>query len=121
MAVAKRTLSKKEQDEIKKKASFSFNIFYFSLSKMLYWALVVFTVFLFILIFCVQEDERAAAEIYEEFLAAFDGGAEGKVKTFVRGGLANASKGKSFAPFSQVITTCHSYYFNCFCSLSALS
>ncbi|KAA0719229.1 U2 snRNP-associated SURP motif-containing protein 140 kDa [Triplophysa tibetana] len=57
MAVAKRTLSKKEQDEIKKK-----------------------------------EDERAAAEIYEEFLAAFEGG-EGKVKTFVRGGIANATKG----------------------------
>ncbi|KAJ8278025.1 hypothetical protein GJAV_G00082950 [Gymnothorax javanicus] len=56
MAVAKRTLSKKEQDEIKKK-----------------------------------EDERAAAEIYEEFLAAFEGG-EGKVKAFVRGGYANASK-----------------------------
>uniref|UniRef100_A0A667YXP3 U2 snRNP-associated SURP motif-containing protein n=1 Tax=Myripristis murdjan TaxID=586833 RepID=A0A667YXP3_9TELE len=57
MAVAKRTLSKKEQDEIKKK-----------------------------------EDERAAAEIYEEFLAAFEGGGEGKVKAFVRGGIANATK-----------------------------
>uniref|UniRef100_A0A9J7XDC0 U2 snRNP-associated SURP domain containing n=1 Tax=Cyprinus carpio carpio TaxID=630221 RepID=A0A9J7XDC0_CYPCA len=57
MAVAKRTLSKKEQDELKKK------------------------------------DERAAAEIYEEFLAAFEGG-EGKVKTFVRGGIANATKGR---------------------------
>lgn len=40
-----------------------------------------------------QEDERAAAEIYEEFLAAFEGG-EGKVKAFVRGGIANATKGK---------------------------
>lgn len=40
-----------------------------------------------------QEDERAAAEIYEEFLAAFEGG-EGKVKTFVRGGIANATKGR---------------------------
>uniref|UniRef100_A0AAY4DCT6 U2 snRNP-associated SURP motif-containing protein n=1 Tax=Denticeps clupeoides TaxID=299321 RepID=A0AAY4DCT6_9TELE len=59
MAVAKRTLSKKEQEEIKKK-----------------------------------EDERAAAEIYEEFLAAFEGG-EGKVKTFVRGGVANATQGTS--------------------------
>uniref|UniRef100_A0A6Q2Y0B5 U2 snRNP-associated SURP motif-containing protein n=1 Tax=Esox lucius TaxID=8010 RepID=A0A6Q2Y0B5_ESOLU len=57
MAVTKRTLSKKEQEEIKKK-----------------------------------EDERAAAEIYEEFLAAFEGG-EGKVKAFVRGGIANATKG----------------------------
>ncbi|XP_037550013.1 U2 snRNP-associated SURP motif-containing protein [Nematolebias whitei] len=62
MAVAKRTLSKKEQDDIKKK-----------------------------------EDERAAAEIYEEFLAAFDGGTEGKVKAFVRGGLANASKDEAAA------------------------
>uniref|UniRef100_A0A1A8I4A6 U2 snRNP-associated SURP motif-containing protein n=2 Tax=Nothobranchius kuhntae TaxID=321403 RepID=A0A1A8I4A6_NOTKU len=62
MAVAKRTLSKKEQDEIKKK-----------------------------------EDERAAAEIYEEFLAAFEGGAEGKVKTFVRGGIANATKEEAAA------------------------
>ncbi|XP_057680758.1 U2 snRNP-associated SURP motif-containing protein isoform X1 [Corythoichthys intestinalis] len=55
--MAKRTLSKKEQDEIKKK-----------------------------------EDERAAAEIYEEFLAAFEGGGEGKIKAFVRGGIANATK-----------------------------
>ena len=45
--------------------------------------------------FCVQEDERAAAEIYEEFLAAFEGGGEGKVKAFVRGGIANATKGIS--------------------------
>ncbi|XP_057190523.1 U2 snRNP-associated SURP motif-containing protein isoform X1 [Triplophysa rosa] len=78
MAVAKRTLSKKEQDEIKKK-----------------------------------EDERAAAEIYEEFLAAFEGG-EGKVKTFVRGGIANATKeeaaadekkGKLYKPKSRVLET----------------
>nr|XP_055058097.1 U2 snRNP-associated SURP motif-containing protein isoform X2 [Misgurnus anguillicaudatus] len=61
MAVAKRTLSKKEQNELKKK-----------------------------------EDEKAAAEIYEEFLAAFEGG-EGKVKTFVRGGLANATKEEAVA------------------------
>lgn len=46
--------------------------------------------------FCVQEDERAAAEIYEEFLAAFEGGGDGKVKAFVRGGIANASKGTTF-------------------------
>ncbi|KAM6908412.1 U2 snRNP-associated SURP motif-containing protein isoform 3-T3 [Lycodopsis pacificus] len=75
MAVAKRTLSKKEQDEIKKK-----------------------------------EDERAAAEIYEEFLAAFEGGGDGKVKAFVRGGIANATneeaaadekKGKLYKPKSR--------------------
>lgn len=46
---------------------------------------------------CIQEDERAAAEIYEEFLAAFEGGGEGKVKAFVRGGIANATKGIRFA------------------------
>ncbi|XP_019897503.1 U2 snRNP-associated SURP motif-containing protein isoform X2 [Esox lucius] len=78
MAVTKRTLSKKEQEEIKKK-----------------------------------EDERAAAEIYEEFLAAFEGG-EGKVKAFVRGGIANATKeeaacdekkGKLYKPKSRFETT----------------
>ncbi|XP_046718759.1 U2 snRNP-associated SURP motif-containing protein isoform X1 [Silurus meridionalis] len=76
MAVAKRTLSKKEQDELKKK-----------------------------------EDEKAAAEIYEEFLAAFEGG-EGRVKTFVRGGIANAAKeeaatddkrGKLYKPKSKIL------------------
>ncbi|XP_006027324.2 U2 snRNP-associated SURP motif-containing protein isoform X8 [Alligator sinensis] len=42
-----------------------------------------------------KEDEKAAAEIYEEFLAAFEGSDGNKVKTFVRGGVVNASKGKS--------------------------
>lgn len=45
------------------------------------------------LTFAMQEDEKAAAEIYEEFLAAFEGGDGNKVKTFVRGGIVNASKG----------------------------
>ncbi|XP_041419321.1 U2 snRNP-associated SURP motif-containing protein isoform X2 [Xenopus laevis] len=72
---AKRTLSKKEQDELKKK-----------------------------------EDEKAAAEIYEEFLAAFEGGDASKVKTFVRGGIVNATKeehetdekrGKLYKPSSR--------------------
>ncbi|XP_029003899.1 U2 snRNP-associated SURP motif-containing protein isoform X3 [Betta splendens] len=83
MTVAKRTLSKKEQDEIKKK-----------------------------------EDERAAAEIYEEFLAAFEGGGEGKVKAFVRGGIANATKeeaaadekrGKLYKPKSRFETPSKSF------------
>ncbi|XP_063298565.1 U2 snRNP-associated SURP motif-containing protein isoform X2 [Pelobates fuscus] len=39
-----------------------------------------------------KEDEKAAAEIYEEFLAAFEGGDASKVKTFVRGGIVNATK-----------------------------
>ncbi|XP_077480074.1 U2 snRNP-associated SURP motif-containing protein isoform X3 [Stigmatopora argus] len=78
LAVTKRTLSKKEQDEIKKK-----------------------------------EDERAAAEIYEEFLAAFEGGGEGKIKAFVRGGIANPTKeetatdekkGKLYKPKSRFET-----------------
>lgn len=60
---------------------------------------------------CVQEDERAAAEIYEEFLAAFEGGGEGKVKAFVRGGIANATKGTTLAlSFSQLdCRTCNCY------------
>lgn len=52
----------------------------------------------------VQEDERAAAEIYEEFLAAFEGGGEGKVKAFVRGGIANATKGTRFLLFTLCIS-----------------
>lgn len=56
--------------------------------------------------FCVQEDERAAAEIYEEFLAAFEGGGDGKVKAFVRGGLANASKGMVFKIYFPVNNNC---------------
>uniref|UniRef100_UPI00398F5762 U2 snRNP-associated SURP motif-containing protein isoform X1 n=2 Tax=Pristiophorus japonicus TaxID=55135 RepID=UPI00398F5762 len=58
MTATKRTLSKKEQEEIKKK-----------------------------------EDEKAAAEIYEEFLASFEGADSSKVKAFVRGGIVNATKG----------------------------
>lgn len=54
-------------------------------------------------IFSVQEDERAAAEIYEEFLAAFEGGGEGKVKAFVRGGIANATKGAPIYPHKVFI------------------
>ncbi|KAK7812208.1 hypothetical protein U0070_010967 [Myodes glareolus] len=71
MSTAKRTLSKKEQEELKKKA---------------------------------------AAEIYEEFLAAFEGSDGNKVKTFVRGGVVNAAKdehetdekrGKIYKPSSR--------------------
>ncbi|MGH0151081.1 UNVERIFIED_CONTAM: hypothetical protein FKN15_027351 [Acipenser sinensis] len=53
----KRTLSKKEQDELKKK-----------------------------------EEEEKAAEVFEEFLASFDGSDDSTVKTFVRGGIVNATK-----------------------------
>ncbi|XP_075717577.1 U2 snRNP-associated SURP motif-containing protein isoform X2 [Rhinoderma darwinii] len=57
-----------------------------------------------------KEDEKAAAEIYEEFLAAFEGGDANKVKTFVRGGIVNATKdeheadekkGKLYKPSSR--------------------
>ncbi|KAM3932207.1 U2 snRNP-associated SURP motif-containing protein isoform 2-T2 [Leptodactylus fuscus] len=57
-----------------------------------------------------KEDEKAAAEIYEEFLAAFEGGDASKVKTFVRGGIVNATKdeheadekkGKLYKPSSR--------------------
>lgn len=67
-------------------------------------------------LFChIQEDEKAAAEIYEEFLASFEGG-EGKVKAFVRGGLANAPKGLIELSFcilysGQVIL--HKPYYKC--------
>lgn len=57
MSTAKRTLCKKDREELKKK-----------------------------------EDEKAAAEIYEEFLAAFEGNNGNKVKTFVHGGVINAAK-----------------------------
>ncbi|XP_069474361.1 U2 snRNP-associated SURP motif-containing protein isoform X3 [Ambystoma mexicanum] len=57
-----------------------------------------------------MEDEKAAAEIYEEFLAAFEGGDVSKVKTFVRGGVVNSAKeeqdsdeklGKLYKPASR--------------------
>ncbi|XP_070609462.1 U2 snRNP-associated SURP motif-containing protein isoform X2 [Erythrolamprus reginae] len=56
-----------------------------------------------------KEDEKAAAEIYEEFLAAFEGSDGNKVKTFVRGGIVNATKehdtdekrGKIYKPSSR--------------------
>uniref|UniRef100_A0A4W3HXI3 U2 snRNP-associated SURP domain containing n=1 Tax=Callorhinchus milii TaxID=7868 RepID=A0A4W3HXI3_CALMI len=44
--------------------------------------------------FSHQEDEKAAAEIYEEFLASFEGADSSKVKAFVRGGIVNAVKGE---------------------------
>ncbi|XP_057208774.1 U2 snRNP-associated SURP motif-containing protein isoform X1 [Triplophysa rosa] len=52
----KRTLTKREQEEIKKK------------------------------------EEEKAAEVFEEFLASFDSNDKSNVKTFVRGGIVNATK-----------------------------
>lgn len=58
---------------------------------------------------CVeQEDEKAAAEIYEEFLAAFEGG-EGRVKTFVRGGIANATKGNKHQHHTHTPAQTHTH------------
>ncbi|XP_048883620.1 U2 snRNP-associated SURP motif-containing protein isoform X2 [Brienomyrus brachyistius] len=54
--IAKRTLTKKEQEELKKK------------------------------------EEEKAAEVFEEFLASFDSNERSGVKTFVRGGVVNATK-----------------------------
>ncbi|XP_072914704.1 U2 snRNP-associated SURP motif-containing protein-like [Hemitrygon akajei] len=39
-----------------------------------------------------KEEELKAAEIYEEFLASFDSGDTGNVKTFVRGEIVNAAQ-----------------------------
>lgn len=39
-----------------------------------------------------QEQEKAA-EVFEEFLASFESSDKSGVKTFVRGGIVNASKG----------------------------
>ncbi|XP_063058800.1 U2 snRNP-associated SURP motif-containing protein isoform X2 [Engraulis encrasicolus] len=55
-ATVKKTLTKKEQNEMKKK------------------------------------EEEKAAEVFEEFLASFDSGDKSNVKTFVRGGIVNATK-----------------------------
>lgn len=41
----------------------------------------------------MQEEEKAA-EVFEEFLASFDGNEKSGVKTFVRGGIVNATKGE---------------------------
>ncbi|XP_032887791.1 U2 snRNP-associated SURP motif-containing protein isoform X1 [Amblyraja radiata] len=56
-----------------------------------------------------KEDEKAAAEIYEEFLASFEGADSSKVKAFVRGGIVNATKerfeeqkGKLYKPSTRV-------------------
>lgn len=42
---------------------------------------------------CLQEEEKAA-EVFEEFLASFDTNDKSGVKTFVRGGIVNATKGE---------------------------
>lgn len=41
-----------------------------------------------------QQEEEKAAEVFEEFLASFDSNERSGVKTFVRGGVVNATKGK---------------------------
>lgn len=42
---------------------------------------------------CLQEEEKAA-EVFEEFIASFDTNEKSGVKTFVRGGIVNATKGE---------------------------
>uniref|UniRef100_A0A8B9H4X8 Zgc:163098 n=1 Tax=Astyanax mexicanus TaxID=7994 RepID=A0A8B9H4X8_ASTMX len=41
-----------------------------------------------------KKEEEKAAEVFEEFLASFDSNEKSGVKTFVRGGIVNATKGK---------------------------
>lgn len=45
------------------------------------------------LYFTLQEEEKAA-EVFEEFLASFESNEKSGVKTFVRGGIVNATKGQ---------------------------
>lgn len=39
-----------------------------------------------------KKEEEKAAEVFEEFVASFETSEKGKVKTFVRGGIVNATK-----------------------------
>lgn len=43
----------------------------------------------------LTQEEEKAAEVFEEFLASFDGSEKSGVKTFVRGGIVNATKGEA--------------------------
>lgn len=45
------------------------------------------------LFYIVQEEEKAA-EVFEEFLASFDSSEKAGGKTFVRGGIVNATRGE---------------------------
>lgn len=51
-----------------------------------------------------QEEEKAA-EVFEEFLASFDSSDKSNVKTFVRGGIVNATKGKLLG-FQKMYNAC---------------
>lgn len=42
----------------------------------------------------IFEEEKKAAEVFEEFLASFETNEKSGVKTFVRGGIVNATKGQ---------------------------
>ncbi|TSP36066.1 U2 snRNP-associated SURP motif-containing protein [Bagarius yarrelli] len=44
-----------------------------------------------------KKEEEKAAEVFEEFLASFDGTEKSGVKTFVRGGIVNATKDEEAA------------------------
>uniref|UniRef100_A0AAX7V4X2 U2 snRNP-associated SURP domain containing n=1 Tax=Astatotilapia calliptera TaxID=8154 RepID=A0AAX7V4X2_ASTCA len=47
-----------------------------------------------------KKEEEKAAEVFEEFLASFETSEKSRVKTFVRGGIVNATKGEQRG-FSQ--------------------
>lgn len=104
--MAKRTLSKREQNEIKKKVSVWLLFLNLSTTHALRCPFVICPLIEMTAFVIVQEDERAAAEIYEEFLAAFEGGGEGKVKAFVRGGIANATKGAPLYMYRDYFPIC---------------
>ncbi|XP_035288218.1 U2 snRNP-associated SURP motif-containing protein-like [Anguilla anguilla] len=68
-----------------------------------------------------KKEEEKAAEVFEEFLASFDSNEKSGVKTFVRGGIVNATKGAEevkksklyrpdtkFTPLAQHVSTTQS-------------
>ncbi|XP_066514904.1 U2 snRNP-associated SURP motif-containing protein isoform X2 [Hoplias malabaricus] len=48
-----------------------------------------------------KKEEEKAAEVFEEFLASFDGSEKSGVKTFVRGGIVNATKEEESAEIKK--------------------
>lgn len=50
--------------------------------------------FVFLSVCVMLQEEEKAAEVFEEFVASFETSEKSKVKTFVRGGIVNATKGE---------------------------
>lgn len=49
----------------------------------------------------ISQEEKEAADVFEEFVSSFEGSKKGGGKTFVRGGIVNATKGKE-----SIVTLC---------------